>query len=115
MAIAELRCRLGCCRRHLGGYHATKGDRKADVVALGRLQSLRDVQLSSLIQLASVEPLSSLFSLTTLTLEYCRALDSLQGLGELPKLNYLSLDGCDSLTRCGLWALAVDAAKLKLN
>jgi hypothetical protein len=86
-------------------FHLTRAFYVTDVIALGRLTSLRDVQLSSLIQLGSVQPLSSLKHLTSLMLESCRAINSLQGLEALPALDYLCLDGCDSLTRSGLWAM----------
>lgn len=108
---------INCCRltssglrrleplRNLKVFHLTRAFYVTDVIALGCLASLRNVQLSSLIQLGSVEPLSSLRHLTTLTLESCHALNSLQGLQNLPALDYLCLDGCESLTRSGLWAM----------
>jgi Leucine-rich repeat (LRR) protein len=115
LALKELY--INCCKLTSNGlrrlaplqslevFHLTRAFYVEDISPLSRLTNLRNVQLSSLIQLGSVEPLSSLPLLSSVTLEHCRVLNSLQGLGKLPLLDYLCLDGCDSITRTGLWAL----------
>ena len=91
-------------------FHLTRAFYVTDITALNRLANLRQLQFSSLIQLGSVQPLSALKGLVSLTLEHCRALRSLEGLAGLPALNHITLENCDALTREGLWALEPDTS-----